>query len=192
MLEPSEKDIARFWRFVNRLGADDCWEWQGSLVGGYGHFTIGYRYVKAVHFSLLLDGRPRPEGLMCCHSCDNRACVNPRHLRWDTREANEQDKKDRNRHAKGSSSGVSSKAITEADIPLIRQAYADGEPTQQIADRFGITRDAVWGICLGRTWRHVEAGPITRRGRGGPRPGSGRKPRTLSQVGATMRPEEDK
>jgi hypothetical protein len=37
---------------------------------------------------------PCPPGLECCHSCGHgyQGCFNPRHLRWDTRQANADDR----------------------------------------------------------------------------------------------------
>lgn len=43
------------------------------------------------------DG-PAPDGKECCHSCDNRACINPLHLRWGTRQDNVDDMMARRGH----------------------------------------------------------------------------------------------
>lgn len=83
----------RFWRLVERAGADDCWTWTGSALRGYGHFRLtGRRNVLAHRFAYESLVGPIPEGHQLdhtCHSrdascsggaCRHRSCVNPAHL----------------------------------------------------------------------------------------------------------------
>lgn len=43
------------------------------------------------------DG-PKPPDKESCHSCDNRPCINPLHLRWGTRQDNVDDMMARRGH----------------------------------------------------------------------------------------------
>jgi hypothetical protein len=77
--------IARFWSQVNRRKAKgaECWLWVGNLdPEGYGCFkTYGAHCIRAHKFSWSLC---RPElqlGRTLRHTCGNRRCVNPTHLR---------------------------------------------------------------------------------------------------------------
>jgi 5-methylcytosine-specific restriction endonuclease McrA len=73
---------------------DECWIWQGSLVGnGYGNIRADGRlqYVHRVAYQELLG--PIPDGLELDHvrarGCISRACWNPAHLEPVTRQENQ-------------------------------------------------------------------------------------------------------
>lgn len=78
---------------------DACWEWPLARDRhGYGVRTVGGKQYRAHRLALEeATGEPVPDGLMVLHSCDNRGCVNPAHLRAGSARDNARDKVDRDR-----------------------------------------------------------------------------------------------
>lgn len=76
----------RFWRHVDRRGANDCWEWKASRnQDGYGRFLLDTsrvtpKSVNSHRVAYVLAVGPIPTGLTLDHLCRNRGCVNPAHL----------------------------------------------------------------------------------------------------------------
>jgi hypothetical protein len=74
----------RFWSRVDKNGplfkGDPCWLWTGSLVEGYGQFSIAKSCIKAHRYAYELLIWPIGNGLTLDHLCRNRQCVNPMHL----------------------------------------------------------------------------------------------------------------
>ena len=91
----------KFWKKVDKTsGKLSCWEWLGSKTStGYGDFKWGRsNRMKAHRFSFYLAIGQIPKGWVL-HSCDNRTCVNPSHLREGGPKENASDMTSRGRHA---------------------------------------------------------------------------------------------
>lgn len=87
----------RFWAKVEKT--DSCWLWRGTIGrGGYGHFAVGSRPVKAHRFAYELVKGEIPDGLSLLHVCDNPPCVNPDHLTPGTNSDNQRDSVEKRRH----------------------------------------------------------------------------------------------
>ena len=145
----------RFWAKVDKSG--DCWEWTGGKMrGGYGSFKDdGGKTVYAHRISWAINCGRIPKGLCVCHHCDNPNCVNPSHLFLGTDKDNKQDSMGKGRHAKGEIHG--SAKLTEEDVKLARQIYADGKiGFGQLARRFGVCKRAMWKAIRRVTWKQVE------------------------------------
>ncbi|UEJ83971.1 HNH endonuclease [Brachybacterium halotolerans subsp. kimchii] len=82
--------VERFDRFTERRG--DCLVWTGDArPDGYGRISVNGRRVSAHRYAWeQANGRPVGDGMVIDHTCWNRLCVNPDHLREATRTENAQ------------------------------------------------------------------------------------------------------
>lgn len=77
-----------FWSKVSIGNPTECWLWTKSLRQGYGVYWNGKKNVAAHRFSVEISGRDIPASMVVDHTCRNRSCVNPAHLRVVTRYQN--------------------------------------------------------------------------------------------------------
>src|SRR5436190_13976125 len=84
----------RFWTKVDRpngpLDPGPCWTWTAARMPlGYGSFDFESRTVLAHRWAYAwFYGEPIKHGMLLDHTCRNRACVNPWHLREVTHRTN--------------------------------------------------------------------------------------------------------
>jgi hypothetical protein len=140
-------------RFVRRRGTE-CWEWTGEIMQtGYGSLSIANRPNLAHRLAFLLaNGRIDPD-LLVMHTCDNRWCVNPRHLVQGTHADNIGDAWRKGRLQKGETNGMAK--LDDVAVLEIRKLREGGLPLRSIARRFG-----VWPACISRIvnrtrWKHL-------------------------------------
>ena len=79
------KDVeTRFWPKVDRRGETECWLWKGAIgTEGYGQFRYQGTSQVAHRAAWMIynNGEAIPPDMMVLHTCTNRLCVNPSHLR---------------------------------------------------------------------------------------------------------------
>lgn len=139
---------------------ETCWLWtKGLNSNGYGSFhkDSAHPNMGAHRFAYETYIGPIPDGLLVCHTCDVRNCVNPSHLYAGTEADNSRDMESRGRgnHPKGMR--MAAAKLTDDDVREIRRAYAAGGISQQaLADQYGVAQHAVSRIVRGLSWKHVK------------------------------------
>ena len=130
-----------FWDRVDKTGGPDaCWEWTAGLDGrGYGCFHIDGRPVKAHRLAYEEVKGEILNGLVVCHLCDNRKCVNPDHLFVGTQGDNIRDA-----HAKGRLNPISgTRKFTDEQIARVIELREAGWSNLAIAEDTGISSSYV-------------------------------------------------
>jgi hypothetical protein len=143
--------LERFWSNVHKT--DWCWEWTGSKIGsGYGQLRAFDRTRWTAHrLSWYLNIGPIPDGKWVLHDCDNPPCVRPDHLFLGDHDANVADKVGKHRQARGE---MCRKALKPEDVVRIRELIPVKSLTE-IGAMFNITKQSVWAIREGITWKHL-------------------------------------
>jgi HNH endonuclease len=143
-----------FFRAHYTIAPSGCWEWTAAkLKTGYGalHDDMG-TIVRAHRFAYQLLKGPITRGRFVLHSCDNRLCVNPDHLRLGTQTDNMQEASERNRIPQGERHHQAK--LTESQVLEIR-SLARTMKQKDIAKQFHISRAIVCQIISRQIWKHL-------------------------------------
>jgi len=152
-LTTREKFLAK----VCRAAASGCWLWQGMVrPEGYGAASLSGRELRAHRLAWMLFRGEIAPGMVVCHKCDVRACVNPEHLFLGTSADNSQDMLNKGRSLRGERHHNAK--LTEDQVSRIKAMLAEDRLyISEIAREFGVTPSAIRGIKQGKSWRRVAA-----------------------------------
>jgi hypothetical protein len=135
---------------------EGCLEWPfGKMTTGYGSIAPlekGKGKNTCSHIIMCQEAHGYKPSVrhQVAHSCGNRGCVNPRHLRWATQSENEADKEIHGRlnYARGEAIG-NAKLKSEDVLRIVKDARSGS----QIAKEYGVDKTTILNIKRGRTWR---------------------------------------
>jgi len=151
--KPTGADTERFWSKVDRRAPNECWPWIASRQdGGRGMIRLARRLYKAPRVAYLLATGSDPGQQDVCHTCDNPACCNPKHLWLGTRAENNDD-----RDAKGHQVAFQGERHPNAILtePQVRQILGSNLTNVYLASVYGVSQCTVSAIRHRRLWRHV-------------------------------------
>ena len=142
----------RFWEKVQRNGKDECWPWLASRnQKGYGWFR---RFandrqggIHAHRMAWILENGEVPIGMLVCHHCDNRICVNPAHLFIGTAADNAQDASRKHRIHRP-------QKLNWSQILEIRGLADGGMLQREIGALYGVNQTLISQITRRIIWQH--------------------------------------
>ena len=143
------------WLRKNAIYAgDDCLRWPFKSKTGTGYPAFGLTgHESMAHREMCKLAHGAPDGKMhAAHSCGNRWCLNPKHLRWATPKENEADK-----IAHGTSPVGENNGAAKINADIVRGIRQNSEQLSQsaLARRYGLSQSAVSMIARGKRWGHV-------------------------------------
>ena len=152
---PIPDRVRHFWAQVNCGSPLECWNWKRQPGGkGYPKVWDGAHTIEAQRYCWMIAFGPIPAGLLVCHKCDNRRCVNPFHLFLGTIADNQADKVAKGRQSRGETQG--NRKLSEADVREIRR-LAGRFTDRAIGQRFGVRPGCILKVRTLKTWKHVRA-----------------------------------
>lgn len=141
--ELTKSDIDRFWAKVNVKSEEECWIWVASIRNsGYGRMWLNGRNPSAHRISWVIYNGHIKSGLSVLHRCNNKLCVNPKHLYLGTQTDNNADMYKCSNPPK--SGRVSMFSIT--DIANIKELRSKGMTQQNIANLYKCSRTHITHI----------------------------------------------
>lgn len=145
----TESDRVRFYSYVLPPSAAGCREWAACRKpNGYGQFRAGGRNHDAHRVAFVLAGGRIPRNQVVMHSCDNRACCAPEHLRAGTQRENIGEMVTRRRHP--------NQILTEGQEQQIVARYLAGEGPYVIAHDYPVSGARVWKLLNDRVRRVIQ------------------------------------
>lgn len=151
MMNRYRNSAESFWARVDKRGDDECWPWKGpELKSGHGLLSWQRKKVTPHRLAFFLhrDGEevtmdPQASGILnpaphmfVVHTCTNRLCCNPAHLKLGRETARSK--------------------LTVEQVREIRRSYIEDDTTQhELGRKYGVTHAAINRIVKRKTYAEV-------------------------------------
>lgn len=133
----------------------DCWNWIGAIKkDGYGQFSLSSEKSFLAHrFSWILNNGDIPKTLCILHKCDNKKCVNPKHLFIGTNQDNSNDMCKKGRQSRGENALAK---LTIEQVRSIRKEYIPRKVSCYfLASKYGVVPKTIHNIITKTRWKHI-------------------------------------
>ena len=154
--KPSNGSLAKWIEENARLDTKKCVKWPFSFsANGYPGNTLWAGKQMFGHRAMCIaaHGQQPKEKPHAAHTCGNRWCINPNHLRWASISENQMDRVRHNTSNRGENHGLAK--LTEVEV---MQIFCCVGTQTEIAEKFGVTRRTVSDIKNGKTWAWLTGG----------------------------------
>jgi len=130
------------WTVISHLPKKDCGYLRICDEGKYDYVhRLAYKKAKG----------EIPQGKFILHSCDNRLCINPEHLRVVTRDDNALDMVSRKRQSRGEKHPLSKLTLEQAKKIRKEKGYL-----REIGKRYGVSLTTIWSIKQRKSWKEID------------------------------------
>lgn len=132
----------------------DCLQWTGSFFSnGYGRTFHLSKSVGAHRVAYERAHGPIPAGMLVCHRCDHKWCVQPQHLFLGTPADNLADMVAKGRSLRGTQNHAH--RLTPDKVRAVRAYLTAGASKAAVARLYGVAEPTILSIATGRTWAWV-------------------------------------
>jgi hypothetical protein len=157
----SGKEVKRFWSYVDKNGPipnhcpelGPCWIWIGFCRdNGYGQCSINGHCYKAHRVAFVISGGIFSNGYSVLHSCHNRKCCNPAHLKSGTHLDNMEDMVKSGRNKNRMVAEQKKPILSKDAVFEIKEMLKANISIAQIARKFQKSRNQISAIKHQRAW----------------------------------------
>jgi hypothetical protein len=140
------KKMGQGWKTLwVEAGEHECWPWLGRIspITGYGKKQYCKKTFLAHRWVYEQRVGPIPGGMVIDHTCRNRSCVNPRHLRVVSQTENVRS---------GDACKLTREQALEIKAAKSSKKWGDGA---KLARKYGVSGALIHDIWNGRAWADV-------------------------------------